>query len=109
MILINIKPEQIKTEYKRLALRYHPDKTSNTESEQFKKIKNAYDIVGNPVNRAMYERWRSSNLIISFSDFAQLGTHAQVSIYMFILDPILLIFFFFYSDRLYTGKQCLLR
>lgn len=79
MILIKqYKPEQIKTEYRRLALLYHPDKTSNTESEEFKKIKAAYDIVGNPVNRATYERWRSSNLIIPFSDFAQLGAHAQV-------------------------------
>ncbi|CEP17129.1 hypothetical protein [Parasitella parasitica] len=69
-------PEQIKTEYKRLALKHHPDK-SLASSKEFEKIKAAYDIVGNPVNRAMYERWKSSNLIISFSEFAQLGTHAQ--------------------------------
>ncbi|KAG2205213.1 hypothetical protein INT46_007801 [Mucor plumbeus] len=68
--------EQIKTEYKRLALKYHPDK-SLVDSKEFEEIKAAYDIVGNPVNRAMYERWKSSSLIIPFSEFAQIGTHAQ--------------------------------
>ncbi|KAL9549612.1 hypothetical protein MBANPS3_005133 [Mucor bainieri] len=69
-------PEQIKTEYKRLALKYHPDKSLN-DSKEFQEIKAAYEIVGDPVNRALYERWKSSNLIIPFSEFAQIGTHAQ--------------------------------
>ncbi|KAL7318526.1 hypothetical protein PS15m_001763 [Mucor circinelloides] len=69
-------PEQIKTEYKRLALKHHPDKTLN-DSKEFQEIKAAYEILGNPVNRALYERWKSSNLIIPFSEFAQIGTHAQ--------------------------------
>ncbi|CAO3624537.1 unnamed protein product [Mucor fragilis] len=91
-------PEQIKTEYKRLALKYHPDKSLSgsingtyqhkrmplinllfyVDSKEFQKIKGAYEIVGDPVNRALYERWKSSNLIIPFSEFAQIGTHAQV-------------------------------
>ncbi|KAI8640159.1 hypothetical protein BD408DRAFT_420215 [Parasitella parasitica] len=68
--------EQIKAEYKCLALKYHPDK-SLADSKEFEKIKAAYDIVGNPANRVMYERWKSSSLIIPFSEFAQIGTHAQ--------------------------------
>ncbi|CAO3624541.1 unnamed protein product [Mucor fragilis] len=47
------------------------------DSKEFQKIKGAYEIVGDPVNRALYERWKSSNLIIPFSEFAQIGTHAQ--------------------------------
>ncbi|KAK4515493.1 uncharacterized protein ATC70_010443 [Mucor velutinosus] len=69
-------PEQIKAEYKHLALKYHPDKSLN-DAKEFQKIKAAYEIVGDPVNRALYERWKSSNLIIPFSEFAQIGTHAQ--------------------------------
>ncbi|GAN03044.1 J domain-containing protein [Mucor ambiguus] len=69
-------PEQIKTEYKRLALKYHPDKNLS-DSKEFQEIKAAYEIVGDPVNRALYERWKSSSLIIPFSEFAQIGTHAQ--------------------------------
>ncbi|CEI86537.1 hypothetical protein G6F70_001366 [Rhizopus microsporus] len=67
--------EQIRTEYKRLALQHHPDKNSN--SAQFDKIKAAYDILGDPAKRALYDRWKASGLIIPFSQFAQLGTHAQ--------------------------------
>ncbi|KAI7908338.1 DnaJ domain-containing protein [Cokeromyces recurvatus] len=70
-------PEQIKTEYRRLALIHHPDK-SPSSSKEFEKIKAAYDILGNSEKRALYERWKSSNLIIPFSDFMNLGTHAQV-------------------------------
>lgn len=73
-------PEQIKTEYKRLALLHHPDKQASQSGEQsqaFDKIKAAYDILGDPANRALYERWRASSLVIPFSEFAKIGTHAQ--------------------------------
>ncbi|KAG2210884.1 hypothetical protein INT47_000038 [Mucor saturninus] len=71
-------PEQIKTEYKRLALLHHPDKLSQSNnSNEFNRIKAAYDIVGDPNLRAKYDRWRNSSLLIPFSDFVQLGTHAQ--------------------------------
>ncbi|KAI9487738.1 MAG: DnaJ domain-containing protein [Benjaminiella poitrasii] len=70
-------PEQIKTEYKRLALIHHPDKATSNSKKEFEKIKAAYDILSDPAKRALYERWKSSKLIIPFSDFIQLGTHAQ--------------------------------
>ncbi|KAI8355567.1 hypothetical protein BD560DRAFT_407198 [Blakeslea trispora] len=69
-------PEQIKTEYKRLALLHHPDKTSST-SKEFEKIKAAYEIIGDPRNKALYDKWKNSSLLIPFSEYAQLGTHAQ--------------------------------
>ncbi|CAO3699087.1 unnamed protein product [Rhizopus stolonifer] len=69
-------PEQIKTEYKRLALLHHPDKSLNQDSE-FEKIQSAYDILGDPIKKAQYDRWKTSGIIIPFSDFVQLGTHAQ--------------------------------
>ncbi|CAO3634664.1 unnamed protein product [Mucor hiemalis] len=73
-------PEQIKTEYKRLILLHHPDKKTQESSEQnhaFDRIKAAYDIVGDSSNRALYEQWRASSLLIPFSEFAKIGTHAQ--------------------------------
>ncbi|KAG1046612.1 hypothetical protein G6F46_008003 [Rhizopus delemar] len=69
-------PEQIKTEYKSLALLYHPDKNSS-KSNEFKKIQSAYNILGNPSTRAQYDRWKASGIIIPFSDFIQLGAHTQ--------------------------------
>ncbi|KAG0166471.1 hypothetical protein DFQ28_008173 [Apophysomyces sp. BC1034] len=68
--------EQIKTEYKRLALQHHPDKSTNND-EMYQRIKAAYDIVGDPARRALYDRWRQSGLRIPFHDYAQLGAHAQ--------------------------------
>lgn len=35
--------------------------------------------------RAKYERWRSSGLMIPFTDFVNLGTHAQVRTYCIFL------------------------
>ncbi|KAI8368111.1 DnaJ domain-containing protein [Radiomyces spectabilis] len=72
-------PEQIKTEYKRLALIHHPDKSQTSESDQssYRRIKEAYDVVGDPSRRALYDRWRNSGLQIPFSDFEKLGSHAQ--------------------------------
>ena len=44
----------------------------------FNRIKAAYDTLGDPSRRAMYERWRTSSLVIPFSEFAQIGSQAQV-------------------------------
>ncbi|CAO3650226.1 unnamed protein product [Cunninghamella echinulata] len=63
-------------EYKRLILIHHPDKTQK-EDGQYLQIKEAYDIVGNPQKRALYDRWRQSGLHIPFQDYAQLSSHAQ--------------------------------
>ncbi|CAO3606895.1 unnamed protein product [Cunninghamella blakesleeana] len=68
--------EQIKEEYKRLILIHHPDK-SLKENDQYLLIKEAYDIVGNPQKRALYDKWRQSGLQIPFKDYAQLSSHAQ--------------------------------
>ncbi|KAI7872078.1 DnaJ domain-containing protein [Spinellus fusiger] len=76
-------PEQIRAEYRQLALLYHPDKSSgqphsHDNQKRYDAIKAAYDIVGNPVQRAVYDRWQRSGLAISFSDFAHLNQHGQV-------------------------------
>ncbi|KAI9282790.1 DnaJ domain-containing protein [Sporodiniella umbellata] len=92
--------EQIKTEYKRLALQYHPDKCSNQESK-FEKVKAAYDILGDPVKKAQYDRWKASGLIVPFSDFVQLGTHAQVHKNISLLVPKNLSHLY----RLFIGKH----
>lgn len=47
-------PEQIKTAYRRLALRYHPDKGG--DAEIFKQVSNAYQILSNPELRRRYDQ-----------------------------------------------------
>ncbi|KAI9284995.1 DnaJ domain-containing protein [Umbelopsis sp. AD052] len=72
-------PEQIRAEYRRLALQFHPDKAAANEqdSKVFDLIQRAYSILNDPARRALYDRWRTSHLQIPFEVFEGLGTHAQ--------------------------------
>lgn len=47
---------QIKSAYRRLAVRYHPDKNPDPSAEQlFKEINEAYDVVSDPEKRMAYD------------------------------------------------------
>ncbi len=51
--------EEIKTSYRKLAMRYHPDRNpgDSAAEEQFKEISQAYDILIDPDKRAAYDRY----------------------------------------------------
>lgn len=46
--------DEIKQSYKKLALKYHPDK-QNGNTEHFQKIQEAYEILGDPIKRQTYD------------------------------------------------------
>ena len=63
-LLHTASQSQIKASYRKLALKYHPDKQSSQEqkdkcSEVFTKIGNAYEILGDPEKRAEYDQYGS--------------------------------------------------
>jgi len=49
--------EQIKKAYKRLSLKWHPDKNlgSKEAEEKFKKINEAYGVLGNETSKRIYD------------------------------------------------------
>lgn len=51
----NSSNKEIKKAWKKLALKYHPDKNKNISNEKFIKIKNAYDILSNNKLREQYD------------------------------------------------------
>ena len=52
-------PAEIKTAYKKLALKWHPDKNAGSEeaTEMFKSISEAYAVLSNPQRRKKYDLW----------------------------------------------------
>lgn len=54
--------KEIKRAYRKLALRYHPDKNPGNKQaeEKFKELNEAYEVLGNPDNRSKYDRLGSN-------------------------------------------------
>jgi DnaJ-class molecular chaperone len=54
---------EIKRAYRRLAMKYHPDKNQDPQAaEMFKKINHAYDILSNPQKRRIYDAYGEDGL-----------------------------------------------
>ncbi|CAH1999796.1 unnamed protein product [Acanthoscelides obtectus] len=59
--------EEIKKQYRILALRYHPDKNPNdpNATETFKEINRAHAILGEPSKRRIYDKYGNLGLAVA--------------------------------------------
>ena len=62
--------EEIKIAYRKLAKKYHPDlnKTDPLAKDKFIEIKEAYDILVDPIKRKAYDQLRNSPQTFDWSD-----------------------------------------
>lgn len=60
----NASQVEIKKAYRRLALRYHPDRNQNDREAEntFKEIGEAYEVLGDPEKRSSYDRFGTDQL-----------------------------------------------
>ena len=72
-ITANASKQDIKKAFRRLAMKYHPDRNKALDAEdKFKVINEAYLVLSNSVKRQEYDHlnnWKNKKNIIRFSDF----------------------------------------
>src|SRR5215204_29168 len=56
--------DEVKAAYRKLAMRYHPDRNNGSKEaeEKFKEITEAYDVLRDPNKRAAYDRYGEAGL-----------------------------------------------
>lgn len=67
----NASADEIKSAYRKLAKKYHPDlnKDSKEAGEKFKEVNEAYEVLSDPTKKSNYDQYGSSEGPQNFGDF----------------------------------------
>jgi len=84
--------EDIKKAYKKLALKYHPDKNPDS-AEKFKDISNAYNILSDPQKKEIYDLYGEEGLVM-FEQGMFGGEGELMHVLPFLQNPVFMALFF---------------
>jgi len=59
--------KEVRTAYRNLAKRYHPDAGASSSAARFREIQDAYETLGDPARRAAYDREREHDAAVRFA------------------------------------------
>lgn len=83
---VDCTKEEIKKAYKKLILKYHPDKTYEKTSEKFLEIKNAFDILYDDEKRKYYDKIMMFNSFENKNDIIDITNLTKQKIIMTLLN-----------------------
>ncbi|MBD3229909.1 MAG: molecular chaperone DnaJ [Candidatus Lokiarchaeota archaeon] len=71
----NASTTEIKKAFRKLALKYHPDRNNSPDAEEkFKEVGEAYEVLSDPEKRQIYDRYGHAGLRgANFTDFTNFG------------------------------------
>ncbi|XP_060071376.1 J domain-containing protein-like isoform X2 [Ylistrum balloti] len=81
--------EQINTEYKILALEYHPDKNpgDHAADEKFARLQRAKEVLCDQETRKRYDQWKNSGIAMSYDKWCGLRDSVQTSMHWASIKP----------------------